>query len=164
MNALSIGTSSIRELDGLYSLNDLHKASGGAANQKPSEWLRNKQAQELVSEIIKAGIPALLKKHGGCSGSQTYACRELVIAYAAWISAAFHLRVLRVFLDFGAVQFLDTTGLTAPLKASYACRTLHGGDCAIMRPGASNTPPSGIPHPSDTRFFYVYSFSTVMVE
>jgi hypothetical protein len=31
--------------------------------------------------------------HGG-----TYACRELVIAYAAWIDAKFHLRVLRVFL------------------------------------------------------------------
>lgn len=29
----------------------------------------------------------------------TYACRELVIAYTAWISAAFHLKVIRVFLN-----------------------------------------------------------------
>ena len=95
MNALTLGTSSIRELDGLYSLNDLHKAAAAKASQKPSEWLRNQQTQELLSEIQIAGIPAIQSKQG----LGTYACRELVIAYAAWISAAFHLKVIRVFLN-----------------------------------------------------------------
>ncbi len=106
MNALSIGTSSIRELDGLYSLNDLHKASGGEAKHEPNYFVRLDSTKALVSELEKspetgilenAGVPAI-KTIAGRNGG-TYACRELVIAYAAWISAAFHLKVIRVFLN-----------------------------------------------------------------
>lgn len=96
--ALTIAGVVVRQHNGLFSLNDLHKASGGEARHKPSEWLRNQQAQELVQEIGKAGIPALDVKKGG-KNPGAYACRELVVAYAAWINAAFHLKVIRVFLD-----------------------------------------------------------------
>jgi len=92
--SFTIGTSAIRQHDGLFSLNDLHKAAGGAEKQKPSEWLRNQQTQDLVLEIEKAGIPAYRSN----KGRGTYACRELVIAYAAWISPEFHLQVIKVFL------------------------------------------------------------------
>ena len=95
---LTLGTSAIREQDGLYSLNDLHSASGALEHHRPSKYLANQQAQELIAELGKAQIRALSTKHGGRNGSQTYACRELVIAYAAWISAAFHLKVIQVFL------------------------------------------------------------------
>ena len=87
----------IRQHGDLYSLNDLHKASGGEPRHKPSEWLRNQQTQELVQEISKAEISALVSNKGG-KAPGTYACKELVIAYAAWISVAFHLKVIRVFL------------------------------------------------------------------
>ena len=103
IQAFAIGEIAIRQHDGLYSLNDLHKAAGGEARHKPSEWLRNQQAQELVQEIGKAGIPALDVKKGG-KNPGAYACRELVIAYAAWISAAFHLKVIRVFLAVATPQ------------------------------------------------------------
>lgn len=101
IQAFAIGEIAIRQHDGLYSLNDLHKAAGGEARHKPSEWLRNQQAQELVQEIGKAGIPALDVKKGG-KNPGAYACHELVIAYAAWISATFHLKVIRVFLAVAA--------------------------------------------------------------
>ena len=97
-NSLVLDTTSIREQDGLYSLNDLHRASGAEPSKRPSFFLNIQQAQELVAEISNsnAGIPAFRTQRGANGG--TYACRELVIAYAAWISAAFHLKVIRVFL------------------------------------------------------------------
>jgi hypothetical protein len=93
-HALTLGDRSIRELDGLYSLNDLHRASGTDAHKRPDEFLRLDTIQALIAEIQIAGIPAITAK----PKVGTYACRELVIAYAAWISAAFHLKVIRVFL------------------------------------------------------------------
>lgn len=96
MTALIIGTSPIRQLDDLYSLNDLHVASGSAEKDRPSHFLRNDQTKALVSELENVQICAFKILQGRNGG--TYACKELVIAYAAWISPAFHLKVIRVFL------------------------------------------------------------------
>ena len=105
MQNLTILSTEIRQLDGLYSLNDLHKASGGAARHLPNRFLRLDQTRSLASEIEQTPDVALGARavHGGPNRG-TYACRELVVAYAAWISPAFHLKVLRVFLDTQAPQ------------------------------------------------------------
>ncbi len=95
--ALTVAGTSVRQLNGLYSLTDIHKASGAEAKHRANYFLDNDQTQALIGEISKAGIPAFEAKRGNTGG--TYACKELVIAYAAWISAAFHLKVIRVFLD-----------------------------------------------------------------
>lgn len=97
MANITIGTSTISEKDGLYSLNDLHKAAGGEPKHRPNYFLENDQTKALIAEILKAGNPASKTTRGRYAS--TYVCRELVIAYAAWISAEFHLRVIRVFLD-----------------------------------------------------------------
>jgi KilA-N domain len=103
-NALCIGTSAIRTIDHLYSLNDLHKASGNEVKHAPNRFLRLDQTKELISEICKsAQLQNCLQTLRGCHGG-TYACKELVIAYAAWISAAFHLKVIRVFLSTQTAQ------------------------------------------------------------
>ncbi|AAF85093.1 hypothetical protein ADT28_02255 [Xylella fastidiosa] len=104
---LAINSLPIREQDGLYSLNDFHKASGGAVRHRPSEFLRLDKTKALVVELtnspefvssIKGGAPHLfVRKEKGRAGS-TFACRELAIAYASWISPAFQLKVIRVFL------------------------------------------------------------------
>ena len=94
----AIGETTIRQHDGLYSLNDLHRAGGGEKRHQPSDFLRLEQTQALIVEIGNSGNSRSLEKITGRNGG-TYACRELVIAYAAWISAAFHLKVILVFLD-----------------------------------------------------------------
>jgi len=95
--ALNVGSVTIHQRNGLYSLNDLHKASGGDPGQRPGNFLGTAQTKSLIAEISNAGISAIEAIRGGNGG--TYACRELVIAYASWISPAFHLKVIRVFLD-----------------------------------------------------------------
>lgn len=108
MSNLIIAGNNIRLTDGLYSLNDLHKASGGEPRHKPANWLATQQTSELVKELSKSGIPDLEQNqeladpkviqvvHGGANPG-TYVCKELVYAYAMWISAAFNLRVIRAF-------------------------------------------------------------------
>ncbi|EGQ8491895.1 hypothetical protein GRR94_04415 [Vibrio cholerae] len=114
-----------QDLYGRYSLNDLHKASGKASKHRPQHWLSNEQTKELIEEISKDGIPALggnskdgipalvnrqdpvVVKHGGtCPG--TWACKELVYAYAMWISAKFHLHVIRAFDSMVSVETRTT--------------------------------------------------------
>ena len=98
MTAITIFDTGIRQdAQGRFCLNDLHRAAGGAKKHAPNEWARTRQTQELAQEISKPGIPGLVSIHGG-KAQGTYACRELVVAYAAWISPSFHLKVLQVFL------------------------------------------------------------------
>jgi hypothetical protein len=77
---LTVANTAVRQgADGWYCLNDLHRASGGENHHRQSLWVENRQAQELIGEITKAGIPALASIKGG-SQPGTYACRELVYA------------------------------------------------------------------------------------
>ncbi|MDU5815147.1 MAG: P22AR C-terminal domain-containing protein [Staphylococcus sp.] len=102
MSNLTILNNSIRQSDNLYSLTDLHRASGGEQKHKPVLFLSNQQTKELILEIeseSKVGIPtSAVKTVRGGKNPSTYACEELVLSYAMWISPKFHLIVLRAFL------------------------------------------------------------------
>ena len=107
---LVIGEFSIRQdEDGRYSLADLHKASGNLAKHKPSNFLRVEQTQELIKEIeqvsdVRLGetdhfsnMRSAVKVINGGNNRGTYAVKEMVYAYAMWISAKFHLMVIRAY-------------------------------------------------------------------
>lgn len=84
--------------DGRYCLNDLHRASGGLKRHQPSDFLRLKATKELVAEIGTApGIPGASVSTVNGDGGGTYVARELVYAYAMWISGAFALKVIRTY-------------------------------------------------------------------
>ena len=95
MKAVSVANISIRQFGDLYSLNDLHKASGGQDKHSPRRWLQNKQTADLIAEIEIDGIPSIQKKQG----LGTFVSKELVVHYGMWISPAFSLKVIRAFLD-----------------------------------------------------------------
>jgi phage antirepressor YoqD-like protein len=104
MNALTIADTAIRQdAEGRYCLNDLHRASGGEKRHQPSDWLRIQQTQALIAEIQAVpGIPGTQQNQPlnvlqGGSLQGTYVCKELVYAYAMWISPAFHLKVIRAY-------------------------------------------------------------------
>lgn len=97
MNAITIADTEIAiDAQGRYSLNDLHRAAGSEDRHRPSRWAENQQTKELAEEIGKAGIPALVLVKGG-STPGTYVVREMVYAYAMWISPIFHLKVIRAY-------------------------------------------------------------------
>lgn len=99
MNPLTIAGAEIRmDEDGRYCLNDLHRAAGGQRRHQPTNWLRKQQTIELGEEIAKSSDSRIspLDSKPGRNGS-TFACKELVYAYAMWISPKFHLRVIRAY-------------------------------------------------------------------
>lgn len=85
---------------GRYSLSDFHRAAGGEARHQPALFTRAKMTLELVSELHSTNpqsAPTPLEVINGGPERGTYACKELVYAYAMWVNPAFHLKVIRVF-------------------------------------------------------------------
>jgi hypothetical protein len=122
--ALAISHIAIRQdAEGRYSLNDLHKAAGGEKRHQPSDWLRLQQTKDLIAEIENEipGIPGI-KIIKGHRHTGTYVVKELVYAYAMWISPSFHLKVIR------AYDALQTQNLPKPqnhLPAYDNINTFH---------------------------------------
>ncbi|BCZ76145.1 DNA-binding protein, KilA-N domain [Komagataeibacter phage phiKX2] len=115
--SLTILSTAIRQdAEGRFCLNDCHKAAGGDAAKRPGEWMRNEQTQALIAEMTDAGISAspVFSKKGGINQG-TYVAKELVYAYAMWISPAFHLQVIRAFdaMVMGKIEQPATNHLSA---------------------------------------------------
>lgn len=97
---LIISNVSIRQFNNLYNLNDFHRASGGENRHRPSFWLQNQQALDLINELnVSVGNPTVpvIKVINGGRNRGTYVCKELIYAYATWVSAPFFLKVIRTF-------------------------------------------------------------------
>ena len=97
MSNLAILNTSIRTYENLFNLKDLHIASGNEKKHEPNRFVRLDTTKALIAEIEKDNQHALKIIRGTNGG--TYACEELVLSYAMWISPKFHLVVLRAFLN-----------------------------------------------------------------
>jgi hypothetical protein len=101
-----------QDAEARYCLNDVHKAAGENPKHQPSNWLRLDSTKELIEEVSRCSEmsnrssdlrngssimmnPIEVKQGGNQQG--TYAVKELVYAYAMWISPAFSLKVIRAY-------------------------------------------------------------------
>lgn len=99
-SSLKILATAIRQdADGRYCLNDCHRASGSEKSKQPANFLRLDTTQALVTEIFHSSDmrtdPVSVSNGGKSPG--TYVAKELVYAYAMWISPEFSLTVIRAF-------------------------------------------------------------------
>jgi phage regulator Rha-like protein len=85
-----------QDAEGRYCLNDLHRAAGGHVNHQPNFFMKRNETAELLAELNSdnsLNYEAAVSKAGRYGG--TFVVKELVYAYAMWISPAFHLKVIR---------------------------------------------------------------------
>ncbi|EKL8054185.1 KilA-N domain-containing protein [Salmonella enterica] len=119
MNSLMVidGIEVRRDVQGRYCLNDLHRAAGGEDRHKPSNFMRMDSTRELCAEIDRCSDVSIgcIETIRGGNGQGTYVSREVVFAYAMWISPAFHLKVIRTF-DAVVNQYQHTASLIATDK------------------------------------------------
>ncbi len=99
MNSLIVSGNTIRQFDGLYSLNDLHKAAGNESKHQPALFMRNDQTQALIEELSSTDSQSIHTKTilGKGKTQGTFVAKELVYAYAMWISPKFNLAVIRAY-------------------------------------------------------------------
>ena len=111
MPNLTIFSKNVRTLDGLYSLNDLHRASGGKLTHKPANFARLDTTKELIDEINRCSdLSIAISTNRGGKNQGTWVCKELVYSYAMWISPKFHLQVIRAFDQMASGQQLPQLG------------------------------------------------------
>ena len=124
--------------DGRYCLHDLHKASGGAEKHQPAFFMRNKQTKDLIDEIERSANLQIDPKHsanlqsavkiikGGDALKQgTYVVKELVYSYAMWISAKFHLMVIRAYDSLVMEWMLNGKQTISPEQAGILYNIVH---------------------------------------
>jgi hypothetical protein len=101
-----------QDAEGRYCLNDLHKAAGGEERHKPKFFIKLDSTTELAGELEKGGNLPFEITRGHFGG--TFVVKELVYAYAMWISPKFHLEVIRSY------DRLATEGVAVHASAAEA--------------------------------------------
>lgn len=131
-----IGDFTIRQEDGgYYCLNDLHRASGYDKKHQPAYFMRNQQTKDLIDEINRSANlhidpsanlqkPPFIKINDG-ENNGTYVVKELVYAYAMWISAKFHLMVIRAYDSLVMEWVLNGKQTISPEQAGILYNIVH---------------------------------------
>jgi len=125
-NSLIISGYAIKQdAKGRFCLNDLHKLAVLSGENKrtkePAKFLKSPQTIDLIKELTATqnlGIASINVIKGGNSNQQgTYVVKELVYAYAMWINAAFHIKVIRAYDSLVTGQTFDfISPITEPLS------------------------------------------------
>ncbi len=132
-----------RDEVGRINLNELHRASGGLAKKAPAQFLRNKKAKKLISDVESGmqNCTALQTTVGNFSDGAaqgTFAHEDIAFAYAAWIDDAFYSVVFQVF---GATVRGDTKKVKEIVRTAVRVEGRHYFVIPIeARKGKSQSP------------------------
>ena len=138
--------------NGLYSINDLHRASGGLKKHQPALWFQLQSTtnfvryQESKSQAQNhKNINLVIETIQGKGKSQgTFVSRKLVVAYAMWISPAFADHVLDTFLDVVDGVYERVNAQNKVIEQQTLQLDIFTGEIASMRkrdPRGKNTLP-----------------------
>ncbi len=100
MNEVNIAGIKISQNEnGLWSLNDLHRASGGNPNQRPRDFLDTERAKRLIEALSQPGdsrhiIIGISGPHGG-----TFGVKHVLVAYSIYLSVEMEVAVQGAFLE-----------------------------------------------------------------
>lgn len=138
---LTLSLDAIKQLDGLYCLNDLHRLSGGKDKDKPHYFLKLSQTKALIhaleNPIIhgkKTYCEQVFKVVNGGEYHGSYGSRKLVYAYAMWIDPYFYGQVLEVFdhvVTATASYAARINSLSQELNAISQCLSMAGRVLAV---------------------------------
>lgn len=144
MNQLpTINPDTIKQLDGLYCLNDLHRLAGGHKKDTPSRFIRLDKTQALITALQeietqkatqnpkkgseshnpKKGSEKVFEVINGGSMQGVYGNRKIVYAYANWIDPYFYAGVLEVF---DSVTAIGNQPISHTAQINQLCHELNG--------------------------------------
>lgn len=137
---ITILSTSIRQIGELFLLNDIHKASGGKEKHSPNRFTRLQQTKDLALEIKQTPDLALPLKT--VRGQGIYACKEMVISYASWISPKINLAVIRAFLNKQKLNVTVLRSATLLSQVRMIGNLFHLNDIQSLKGYSRNTEPS----------------------
>ncbi|MEX7540122.1 KilA-N domain-containing protein, partial [Acinetobacter baumannii] len=119
--------------DGRFCINDLHKASGALEKHQPAFFMRNKQTKDLIDELESEFLicknaehkSAVITIRGKGLEQGTYVVKEIVYAYAMWISPKFHLMVIRAYDSLVMEWLLNGKQTISPEQAGVLYNIVH---------------------------------------
>jgi len=98
---LIIANKKIKTKDGLFRLNDLHKAAVSQGENKrskePAKFLSLQSTESLINELTTHRERSLIISTIEGRNGGTFVCKELVYAYAMFCSAKFNLQVIQAY-------------------------------------------------------------------
>ncbi len=141
-----IGDFTIRQdEEGRFCINDLHKASGALEKHQPAFFMRNKQTKDLIDELESEFLICKNAEHKSAVSTirgkgleqGTYVVKEIVYAYAMWISPKFHLMVIRAYDSLVMEWLLNGKQTISPEQAGILYNIVHtranGNKSAIVQ-------------------------------
>lgn len=138
--------------DGLYNLNLVHRASGGATKNNPSRWTRSNE------EFLRGQIWLPNVRVG--KTYQTFGSERVVLAYAEWISPEFHKAVLDVFIAASSGNLTEAEVIAKQYYSSLVREKLRSTNCKLTDSIKENMETFN-DRKMPSKFFYAHVFDFI---